>query len=105
MPKRPFSIEYKDIRTIYSFVDFISKNVNNINTQEAYWWLSIIIIEMKQYKNEGCNAVIKLCEKMRKTSYFNKIIVMFELSNLIQAVNAISTKETRKVIIDEFIDY
>ena len=103
MPKLPFSIEHQDIRTICSFIDFILKDVNNINTQDARWWLSTIIIEMKKYENEGCNAVIKLCQKMKKTSYSNEIIIIFEISNLIQAVNAVSTNAIRKVIIKEFI--
>ena len=40
---------------------------------------------------------------MKKTSYSNGIIIIFEISNLIQAVNAVSTNAIRKVIIKEFI--
>lgn len=105
MSNAEFSISCEDFETILLFVDLMVKNKYRPNIQEAHRLLTKIEDEMEKYENKGCDVVIELCEKMRKTSYSNKIIIMFELSNLIQAVNAISTDATRKVIIDEFIDY
>ena len=69
MSNAEFSISREHFKTIMQFVDFMYKNVTLINTREARWWLSTIAIEMKQYENKGCDAVVEVCEEIRIASY------------------------------------
>ena len=69
MSNAEFSISREHFKTIMQFVDYMYKNVWLINEQKARWWLSKIAIEMKQYDNKGCDAVVEVCQEIRIASY------------------------------------
>ena len=96
MSNAEFSISCEHFKTIMQFVDFMSKDESLINTREARWWLSTIKIEMKQYKNKGCDAVVEVCEKMRTTSYekyTNSVNIEKALIRFSNAVNEVVSDE------------
>ena len=96
MSNAEFSISREHFKTIMQFVDFMSKNEWLINTREARWWLSKIAIKMKQYKNKGCDAVIKVCQKMIITShkkYKNNVAIEWALIKFSNAVNEVVSDE------------
>ena len=96
MSNAEFSISREHFKTIMQFVDFMSKDEWLINKREARWWLSTIKIEMKQYKNKGCKAVVDVCEKMRITSckkYTNNVNIEKALIEFSNAVNEVVSDE------------
>ena len=93
MSNAEFSISREHFKTIMQFVDFMAKDEWLINTQEAHWWLSKIAIKMKQYKNEGCDAVVDVCREMRTTLYENNVDIERALIRFSNAVNEVVSDE------------
>ena len=93
MSNAEFSISREDFKTILSFVYFMTTSRYQPNVKKAYRQLSKIKDEMKKYQNKGCDAVIKLCKKMRTTLYKNSEDIVQEMDAFINAVNEVVSDE------------
>ena len=93
MSNAEFSISCEHFKTIMQFVDLMSKNMYDINKLPICLLLFRIEGEMKQYKNKGCDAVVKMCKEMRTTSYENGEAIEKALIRFSNAVNEVVSDE------------
>ena len=93
MSNYEFSISREHFKTIMQFVDLMSKNMYDINKLPICLLLFRIEGEMKQYKNKGCDAVVKMCKEMRTTLYKNGEAIVQALIRFSNAVNEVVSDE------------
>ena len=93
MSNAEFSISREDFKTIMQFADLMSKNMYDINKLPVCLLLFRIESEMKQYKNKGCDAVVKVCKEMRTTLYENGEAIEKALIRFSNAVNEVVSDE------------
>ena len=93
MSNAEFSISCEHFKTIMQFVDLMCKDKFNINKLRACLLLFRIEGEMKQYKNKGCDAVVKVCKEMRTTIYENDEAIEKALIRFSNAVNEVVSDE------------
>ena len=93
MSNAEFSISCEHFKTIMQFVDLMSKNMYDINKLPICLLLFRIEGEMKQYKNKGCDAVVKVCKKMRTTCYESGEAIVKALTEFSNAVLEVVSDE------------